>query len=217
MQESKMITNGGIINLRCFATEIEAVLERAAAAQKSLKTLQDDARIDTVPSSTFFAMCSVLNAQRKAPLIERFVYSRLSLEKISASENCGDAVNRSSNTKYELKISTTNYSECINVRQIRLWQDVDYYLVAYIDELDVSSSYVFLLTHAEMEKEVNDHGSATHGTASANKRNDNIEYSLTIKIGSQMFHEWLTKYASDIIKKKLFDDIKDGALDGKQE
>ena len=216
MTDKQLISADGNINISSFRKEVELLSRYVHAAETALALLDNDADINTINPSTLFSLCSILNAQRKAPIIEKFVCARLSLDKVSASKNRGDACDKKSDATYEFKISTTNHAQCLNIRQVRLWQSIDYYLVAYINELDVSSSYVFLLTHQEMSDEIEKHGCATHGTSSANKQNKNIEYSMTLKIGSQLFSEWLAKYHSDTIKLMLFSDETESETDGEQ-
>lgn len=141
----------------------------------------------------FFTVISVGTAQAKAPEAEKFIARKMGWTKISPSLNKGDF--KTAENKYiELKNSFSNKAGCLNLRQIRLWQEVDYYLCIYIDETNISDSVVLLLTHEQMEKEVTSCGSATHGTAAANANNQNIEYSITIKVGSPMMTQWIEKY-----------------------
>lgn len=73
-------------------------------------------------------------------------------------------------------------------------------MLSYIDEINLPQSFCYILSHEEMEKEVELHGSATHGTFSANQSNANIEYSLTIlpNMRNQMH-----KYAYSELEKQL--------------
>jgi diaminopimelate epimerase len=73
----------------------------------------------------------------------------------------------------------------------------------YIDETNIANSVVLLLTHEQMEEEVAACGSATHGTAAANANNQNIEYSITIKVGSPMMAQWIEKYDAPDIRNQI--------------
>lgn len=150
----------------------------------------------------FFTVISVGTAQAKAPEAEKFIARKMSWGKISPSLNRGDF--RTAENKYiELKNSFSNKAGCLNLRQIRLWQEVDYYLCVYIDETNIANSIVLLLTHEQMEREVAACGSATHGTAAANANNQNIEYSITIKVGSPMMAQWIEKYNAPDIRNQI--------------
>ena len=150
----------------------------------------------------FFTVISVGTAQAKAPEAEKFIARKMSWTKISPSLNRGDF--RTAENKYiELKNSFSNKAGCLNLRQIRLWQEVDYYLCVYIDETNIANSIVLLLTHEQMEREVAACGSATHGTAAANANNQNIEYSITIKVGSPMMAQWIEKYNAPDIRNQI--------------
>lgn len=150
----------------------------------------------------FFSAISVGTAQAKAPEVEKFVARKLGYTKISPSLNRGDF--KTSDDKYiELKNSFSNKDECLNLRQIRLWQKIDYYLCMYINETDLSKSIVMLLSHEQMEKEVAEHGSATHGTSTSNANNKNIEYSITLSVNGSPIKSWIEKYSNEELKAKI--------------
>lgn len=150
----------------------------------------------------FFTVISVGTAQAKAPEVEKFIARKMGWTKISPSLNKGD-FKTPENNYIELKNSFSNKAGCLNLRQIRLWQEVDYYLCVYIDETNIDNSVVLLLTHEQMEEEVATCGSATHGTAAANANNQNIEYSITIKVGSPMMAQWIEKYNAPDIRNQI--------------
>lgn len=150
----------------------------------------------------FFTVISVGTAQAKAPEAEKFIARKMGWTKISPSLNKGD-FETSENNYIELKNSFSNKAGCLNLRQIRLWQEVDYYLCVYIDETSIANSVVLLLTHEQMEEEVAAYGSATHGTAFANANNQNIEYSITIKVDSPMMAQWIEKYNAPDIRNQI--------------
>ena len=150
----------------------------------------------------FFTVISVGTAQAKAPEAEKFIARKMDWTKISPSLNKGD-FKTPENNYIELKNSFSNKAGCLNLRQIRLWQEVDYYLCVYIDETNIANSVVLLLTHEQMEEEVAACGCATHGTAAANANNQNIEYSITIKVGSPMMAQWIEKYNAPDIRNQI--------------
>lgn len=158
-------------------------------------------------SKQFFLVMSQYNAQAKSKWIEQYIAYNLDLELVPASLDRGDA--KDINDKhYEFKTSTTNKGKNLNLRQIRLYQDVDYYICSYIEELDLKQSSTFFLTKSELKKElklvngVDSDGKIkgfTHGTIAANKNNKTPEYSLTIPINedNENFKRWKENYWFD--------------------
>lgn len=142
-------------------------------------------------ASDFFLICSWASAQKKSKDIEYYLCRRMGWHYVEAVEDRGDCRD-DDGAYYELKTSTTNDERLLNIRQIRLWQDVDYYVCSYVDEYDIANSWCFKLTKAEMEAEVAAHGSYTHGTKAVASLNKNREYSLTV--GRKKAEEWRKKY-----------------------
>lgn len=152
----------------------------------------------------FYTLISSKNAQSKAPLSEKFIARKLGFSTISASLNSGDFTD--GEKYYELKNSFTNKGNNLNLRQIRLWQPVDYYICVFIDEYDVKNSKFFKLTKEQMANEVDLCGSATHGTSTANIENANVEYSITIPIfnlKNEKTKRWNENYISLELKETI--------------
>lgn len=156
----------------------------------------------------FYTAISSQNVQSKAPLSEKFIANKMDWKRVKASEGRGDFLDSSENGYgyIELKNSFTNKEEKLNLRQIRLWQDVDYYLCIYIDEENLENSSVFLLTKEQMTKEVENMGGYTHGTVEANKDNKNKEYSITLPVKKEKNEHtvrWNNEYSSEELKLKI--------------
>lgn len=135
----------------------------------------------------FFFLTSFVSAQSKAPSIDKFIARVIGGEIISPSEERGDVhiLNPSffSEGDYiELKTSTTNESNNLNARQIRLWQPVDYYILSYINELDLGNSIIYLIPHDDMIQLCTSFGSSTHGTMNIADQNIYNEISITIPV-----------------------------------
>ena len=81
--------------------------------------------------------------------------------------------------------------------QIRLWQDINYYICVAYDVKDISKykKYIFLLTHDEMVKETKS-ATAAHGTKEINKKNKNVElrFSFNCTNNDKTFVRWKDKY-----------------------
>lgn len=166
--------------------------------------LKDDSvKLNTIKNEEdFFFLMSFFNAQAKAVEIENFLINKLGCEKVSASIDRGDCL--SSNGKYiELKTSTTNKNNFLNIRQIRLYQDLDYYICSFINERKLDKSAYYLLTKDEMVEEVKKCGSYTHGTKKSTKANVNKEYSISFPIYSNndITDRWNKKYRRKSIKE----------------
>jgi len=160
---------------------------------------------ETNNAQLFYLSTATLTAQQKAPLGEKFLRHKLHMQKVSPSENKGDAVNNNK-IYYEFKTSYTNKDENLNIRQIRLWQDIDYYYCIYINEENLDDSLFFILTKEQMIEEVALCGSYTHGTILANIDNKNKEYSITIPIYNDnniKTKRWKERYLSQQLKETI--------------
>lgn len=160
--------------------------------------------------SEFFSIVSLFNAQRKASLIEDFVIQNDGGKRISSKVDRGDYIN--GNGKYiEVKTSTTNKSMSLNIRQIRLWQEVDHYLCLFIHEQELELSRAYFLTKEEMSQEVLLCGSVMHGTKEATANNLNKEYGIMFPIYSEthpITKRWNDNYYSNYYYELLFTERK---------
>lgn len=171
-----------------------------------VKSLVDHPQLFKKPSELFL-MYSFMNAQQKASSIEKFIYKKLGGEKVGSSEDKGDA--KIKDKYYEIKTSTTNQGNNLNIRQIRLYQDVDYYICSYIMERDLEKSRVYLLTKEEMIEEVSKIGGFTHGTKKANENKINPEHSITIDVyneNNENTKRWNKKYWYNALYEALKDE-----------
>ena len=191
--------------------ENKKVLNRALYIQNLLEgalnkgvSLTDDI-VNCDDAYLYYTSTASLTAQAKAPLGEKFLCNLLGYTRVSSRENRGDAVDKEG-IYYEFKNSFTNQRQNLNIRQIRLWQNVDYYYCFYINEEDLDKSVFFILTKDEMIKEVALCGGYTHGTVTANAVNEHNEYSITIPIyndKNEKTKRWKEKYLSNELKNKI--------------
>lgn len=191
--------------------ENKKVLNRALYVQNLLEgalnkgvSLTDDI-VNCDDAYLYYTSTASLTAQAKAPLGERFLCNLLGYTRVSSREDRGDAVDKEG-IYYEFKNSFTNQRQNLNIRQIRLWQNVDYYYCFYINEEDLDKSVFFILTKDEMIKEVALCGGYTHGTITANAVNEHNEYSITIPIyndKNEKTKRWKEKYLSNELKNKI--------------
>ena len=163
-------------------------------------------------ASELFLLSSFMNAQKKSGIIENYIARKMGGELISPSLDRGDMIVTSDHGEvyYEMKTSTTNDKQKLNARQIRLWQDVDYYLCSYIDEKNLHNSRCYVLTKEQMEDEVILIGGFTHGTRKSNVRNENQFHSVTVNMArntkSKASIRWNNSYRRIDIEDLLFSD-----------
>lgn len=169
-------------------------IERVEKILEEQRELSNSTDLMDIEPNLFFYCLSLLSTQQKAPLCEKYVVKQLKGERVKSSLDRGDF--KIDEKYYELKCSFNNKDKNLNIRQIRLYQDVDYYLCGYIDTFCLNKSYFYILTKIEMEKEVRMLGSFTHGTKTAQKEKGNSEYSITIPINplNDTFLRWNEKY-----------------------
>lgn len=139
--------------------------------------------LDEYSFEEIISLSTVLrSAQGRTSLYEKKLASLFNWNKVSASQEQGDYIDVN-NEKFELKISSTNQDNSINIDQIRLWQDIDYYLICYVD-IENKNLLSFKLSKEQMLTETEKFGKACHGTKKANQGNSKIEYSFKIPINN---------------------------------
>jgi len=185
----------------------QQILQDALKLQSVLNTIKDkNVAIEECDNAfLFYSTIAPFSAQKKAPLGEKFLCHKLNYQRIAASKNMGDAIDQDG-TIYEFKNSFTNQNQNLNIRQIRLWQPIDFYYCFYINEKDLDKSIFFELTKDQMIEEVAICGGYTHGTIEANKDNVNREYSITIPIyndNNEKTKRWKEKYLSEDLKRRV--------------
>lgn len=152
----------------------------------SLKVLEHDDGQDVdwsdYSAEEFFLIMGLFNAQRKASLIEDYIIDKDNGLKIPDSLDKGDYKKNDTGEYVELKTSTSNKGMKLNIRQIRPWQEVDYYLCSFINETDIKKSKFYLLTREQMHSEVHLCGAVIHGTKQATANNVNKEYGINFPV-----------------------------------
>ena len=157
----------------------------------------------------FIKKVSLLSPQSYGLKIEKYINKELNSNLVMAAKNRGDLNLKGRYIEVKSSIITKR-NPFLNMVQIRLYQDLDYYLCCAFDVRDIYNykSHYFLLTHDQMENEMKIVSSSNaHGTKDSIKNHENIElrYSLLISNNSGDFKRWKSKYGynyfSDIIKK----------------
>ena len=170
---------------------------------------------DDITEKEFMKGMWFLNPQSYGARIEKWQLFKLGekFSKVKSSEGRGDTLYRKGNTRSYIEKKNSlldNTNSILNMIQIRLFQPVDYYLVAAYDLRDLNNytSYIFWLTHDEMLDEVHNKMSATaaHGTKQLNKVNENIEYRLSLSFEKE--NEHLTRWKEKYLVKDLNEIVK---------
>lgn len=149
----------------------------------------------------FLKAMYLLTSQSYGPRIQTRIIKELNWVKIKASKNLGDALAMVDNIHHEIKVSLISSSnDSMNLVQIRLWQNVNYFCFWF--DIRTGKFSVYLLTHDQMVKEIElTKASAAHGTKEANEVNQNVELRLSIKIDedNEDFKRWESQYKSPIL------------------
>ena len=197
--------------------EIKEVIEKNKSLIKKAKTIETfmqkeknlNKKIYEVDNPYFFfTAISTLNAQAKAPLAQKFIGLKMNWQPVKAKEERGDFLEEKTEKYIELKNSFTNKEQKLNLRQIRLYQDIDFYLCVFIDEEKLEESIFYYLSKEEMEKEVRLLGGFTHGTKNVNESNKKPEYSITISVknnSNEHTKRWNKLYKNENIKNVFFE------------
>lgn len=159
--------------------QFEKMRKREARASALVEEKGGDLRSCSLKDIILMSGYSAFTPQRRTGFIEDKMRSVFEWKTVSASENRGDYIDKDGRY-FELKCSASNGRRSINVRQVRLWQDIDYYVVMFFDLDNPEYSKVYMLSKEDMKNEVKLRGCPTHGTRAANADNRNVEYSITL-------------------------------------
>ena len=149
--------------------------------------------------NTFLAACYVkCSTQSYGPKIEKRVLTDYGFKKIPSKRGEGDLLS-TANTKLsgfrfkegdrsELKVSYLSSDKSWNLIQIRPFETFEYYMFLLINPYDGCKSEWFILHKMDVTDQ-NFKMSAIHGTKKSNSENKNIEYKITVKIGSDSYNK----------------------------
>lgn len=152
----------------------------------------------------FIKAMSLLKPQSYGKRIENRIIQDLNNKPVSPKEDKGDMVDNNGQF-YEIKTSLiTETNNALNLVQIRLWQEIDYYFCLAFDlrNLKDIAIHQFMLTKEQMTKEMLLlNATSAHGTKSAIKENKTVElrYSLKIDEKNEVFKRWKKDYSVKII------------------
>lgn len=166
---------------------------------------------DLDKAKDFFPAIAFLNAQAKSPKIDDFIRKKTGHQYVASTLGRGDGVDVKNNQYYEYKISTSNKDNKINAVQLRPWQQIDFYLLGYINEDNFSNSRLYLLTHNQIVQECQTmKAGAMHGTQVANQQNKHVELALRLPIDpiSINFRRFEKNYRANKLERVIFQNWK---------
>lgn len=173
-----------------FKKDLNEAINRMKNAQELIES-NIDKNLDEI--SIFDAITisggGMFSPQKRTVFLEDRMKHMFSWKTVNPLDERGDYLD-TNNKHFELKCSSTNDSNTINVLQLRPWQDVDYYRIIYFDLNDSKKSKSYVLSRDEMLEEIKKYGQPTHGTKNANMVNNKIEYGFHLPIEN----EWDNKY-----------------------
>lgn len=202
------------MNILEIRKQNQAIVRRTLERERLISEAIEKGEIDINTSiedikapKLFFNLLQDVSAQQKAPRIEKFIANRMGWKIVPSSEDRGDFI--TPDGKYiESKMSTNNQAEQANLKQLRMWQSVDYYLCGYIDQYELENSIIYFLTKEEMLEQVEKYGSVMHGTKDAVENNKNVEMAITVKVYSERSDrtkEWNSNFKDNELRKQLLD------------
>jgi hypothetical protein len=174
-----------------FKNDLKKSLERQEKARNLIERYEETS-IDDIPllDAISISGSGTFSPQKRTGFIEDKMRRLFSWKKVKASEAKGDYIDKDGKY-FELKCSSTNDFNLINLLQIRPWQEVDYYRVIYFDLDEPRKSKSYILSKNEMIAEIEKYGAATHGTKNTNKSNGKIEYSIHLPIENEWDKQFL--------------------------
>lgn len=147
----------------------------------------------------FLELMYCYNSQTYGRMIEKYFMLALEGTKNLAKEENGDF--RVGDENIEFKMSyITEKKEAVSLVQVRLWQDIDVYLILAVDVRKDLEYHVFYLTKEEMEKEMKAlRAGKAHGTGKL-EDSVNTELRVDLKVDTLDWQRWVRKYRTSIIR-----------------
>ena len=158
-------------------------------------TLNNITNVLAEPWGIFCTRLSMLSSQKASNIVQTKFIKEFGLDVVPSKIDRGDA--KKNDTYFEYKYSYVKTDkDKLDILQIRLYQNIQYYVVSLFDIITFPATHVlFLLTHDEMLNECNLLGGTTHGTKAATKNNQNKEYSIHLHSSDNNFKRWIDTYS----------------------
>lgn len=155
---------------------------------------------------SFFLRCRNLKPQVYGLRVQAYLSLLFKYKTTPSSLDCGDFKTRE-NEDVEFKCSFIDkISKKINVRQIRKWQDIDYYYIFTVDYTDYKNIIYkcYKLNKKEFKEEcLLLNAQPIHSTKKSNENNDKVEYGFSINLDSEHFRRWEENYLNKKLDLKL--------------
>lgn len=100
-------------------------------------------------------------------------------KKVDSKKDRGDAYDSGNDDYSEIKVAFMNVKKYYSILQVRLYQNVDYYYLFFINDKYQHSEYK--IPKKEFKEITEKYGQACHGTEDSRKNNENIEYRIDFK------------------------------------
>ena len=166
--------------------ESRRVLNNVVSIKKELIDLTIEEQV--ISEQEFYKISSVLSTQSRSPLWENYFIKKHDCERVRKEEDRGDF--KKNGRYYEYKSSGYNEDNSVHMLQIRPWQNCDYIIQSISDD----GAITYVLIHSEMMLEMKLlKASRAHGTKVLRK-NENIEFRMTLKRDSEDWNRWITNY-----------------------
>lgn len=144
-------------------------------------------------------ICVLKTPQNKGWIVEHFICNKLGWKHLPTWKHRGDGYSFQEKRAYEIKTSFT--ADELLLKQVRLFQKIDYYLYIYFNESNLDKSNVYLLDHEAMYREVKKlgHRNKHHGSTKGNS------YDIEIPFDSYEYTLWNRQYKNEFLKRKIFE------------
>ena len=146
----------------------------------------------------FVDVCILRTPQNKGWLLEDFVCRKFGWKHLPPWKHCGDGYDLEGKRSYEIKSSFS--SQGILLKQVRLFQKIDWYLYVKVNEADPGLTQVFLLDHDSMAREVKAHG---RKSSKGRHRHGGNQYDVEIEGGTPEYASFVSHYSNRWLKERL--------------
>lgn len=127
--------------------------------------------------------------------IEKFIINKIKGLSINSKLGKGDVL--INNKSFEIKSSIiTNTNKSLNMVQIRPWQNVDGYIIAYFNVVDDFEYNIIMIPKKEFLSDIyskNVH--SAHGTKTVSEENGLVELRLSLKYDDPLLNKWKESYS----------------------
>lgn len=181
-----------------FADELEEAEKRENQISKQLMMMTRKVSYEGMNWKQFAKWTvQVRNPQSYGAMLEKRYIHELGLKKIDSKEGRGDFMNLKTGKYTEFKVSVAKplTNRAVNFVQIRPHHEIDDYNLVIVDK-NTGKSELFVMTKANMTKELEAHGGLAHGRI-ADAAHDKNEFAIRFSATETdvVYKQWKTDYA----------------------